>query len=358
MAALLAAALYALCPFVLFYNRIALLDGLVATCGAGALFFALELSRHARTRDALALALCLAAGMLTKIFAVSMLLLPVLAVVAAWPAQRRAVRRKALPAALLGLLPLALLLLTPQGGGLLSATHTHAHAVAQPLAVIVRQLATWAQALWLYLTLPVLALAVLGLWTMRHERAARLLGPWALLGGLPPALVPGAFLAPRYFLYIAVPILLLSALGLLAVAVGLSARLRHVPLWLLVLALCRWGADLDQHLGAGSGPAVELYITTYRFGALAHGAHADVRAAVRCQGGRVETLAVIPDRKHDLAAVVLESYPRLFCLGVLDDVVEGLASYLVEGFLADAVQQSLGITGQVSLIARKDHAAR
>jgi 4-amino-4-deoxy-L-arabinose transferase-like glycosyltransferase len=235
MAALLAAALYALCPFVLFYNRIALLDGLVATCGAGALFFTLELSRHARTRDALALGLCLAAGMLTKIFAVSMLLMPVLAVVAAWPAQRRAVRRKALPAALLGLLPLALLLLTPQGGGLLSATHTHAHAMAQPLTVIVRQLATWAQALWLYLTLPILALAVLGLWTMRHERAARLLAPWALLGGLPPALVPGAFLAPRYFLYSAVPILLLSVRGLLAVAAGLRARLRPVPLGLLAL---------------------------------------------------------------------------------------------------------------------------
>ena len=31
MAALLVAALYALCPFVLFYNRIALIDGLVAT---------------------------------------------------------------------------------------------------------------------------------------------------------------------------------------------------------------------------------------------------------------------------------------------------------------------------------------
>src|SRR5207248_4056304 len=124
-------------------------------------------------------------------------------------------------------------------------THTHAHAVAQPLAVIVRQLATWAQALWLYLTLPVLALAVLGLWAMRRERAARLLGPWALLGGLPPALVPGAFLAPRYFLYIAVPILLLSARGLLAAAAVLpprsrnvrswAPRLRHAPLWLLVL---------------------------------------------------------------------------------------------------------------------------
>ena len=252
MPALLAAVLYALCPFVLFYNRIALLDGLVATCGAGALFFALELSRHARTRDALALALCLAAGMLTKIFAVSMLLLPVLAVAAAWPAQRRTVRRKAVLAALLGLLPLVALLLTPQGGGLLSATHAHAHAGEQPLAAIVHQLATWAGALWLYLTPPILALAVLGLWTMRHERTARLLGPWALLGGLPPALVPGAFLAPRYFLYIAVPILLLSARGLLAVAAGLSARLHHVPLWLLVLC----GAALTATPAAAADRAI------------------------------------------------------------------------------------------------------
>src|SRR5207253_2757905 len=86
----------------------------------------------------------------------------------------------ALLAAALGLLLLLLLLLTPQGGGLLAATHAHTHAVAQPLAVIVGQLVTLAQAIWLYLTPPVLALAVLGLWTMRHERAARLLAPWAL----------------------------------------------------------------------------------------------------------------------------------------------------------------------------------
>src|SRR5437867_5625855 len=32
--------------------------------------------------------------------------------------------------------------------------------------------------------------------------------------------------------------------------------------------------------------------------------------------------------------------------------------YLVEGFLCDAIQQSLGITGQGALFARKDHAAR
>jgi len=217
----LAAVLYALCPFTLFYNRMALLDGLLAACGAGALYFALRLARGARGRDALALGLCLGAAMLTKIFAVDMLLLPLLAVVAARPAQRRAVRRRALLAAALGLAPLAALLLTPQGAGLLSATHAHAHA-AGFVATVGRQVVTWGAALWLYLTPPVLLLALPGLWSIRRRRAALVIGPWALLGGLPPVLVPGAFLAPRYFLYSAVPILVLAAYGLVALVAAIS----------------------------------------------------------------------------------------------------------------------------------------
>jgi len=219
----LAAILYALCPFTLFYNRMALLDGLLAACGAGALYFALRLARDARGRDAIALGLCLGAAMLTKIFAVDMLLLPLLAVVAARPAQRRAVRRLALVAAALGLAPLAALLLTPQGGGLLSATHAHAHAAGSVAATVGQQLATWGSALWLYLTPPVLLLALLGLWSIRRQRAALVIGPWALLGGLPPVLVPGAFLAPRYFLYSAVPILVLAAYGLVALVAAIVA---------------------------------------------------------------------------------------------------------------------------------------
>jgi len=218
----LAAVLYALCPFTLFYNRMALLDGLLAACGAGALYFALRLARDARGRDAIALGLCLGAAMLTKIFAVDMLLLPLLAVVAARPAERRAVRRLALVAAALGLTPLAALLLTPQGGGLLSATHAHAHATGSVAATVGQQLATWSAALWLYLTPPVLLLALLGLWSIRRQRAALVIGPWALLGGLPPVLVPGAFLAPRYFLYSAVPILVLAAYGLVALVAAIS----------------------------------------------------------------------------------------------------------------------------------------
>ncbi len=221
--ALLAAALYALSPFALFYGRMAMLDGLVAACGAGALLFSVRLARDGRRGDALALGLCLAAGLLTKVFAASMLLLPLLAILAARPRERGRVRRGAILAALAGILPFVLLLLTPQGGGLLSAAHTHAQ-VSRPLLTVERdQLGVWGFALWLYVTPPVLALALLGLWAMRRERAARIVGPWALLGGLPPALVPGAFLAPRYFLYIAVPLVVLAARGTVVLA-GLAQR--------------------------------------------------------------------------------------------------------------------------------------
>lgn len=236
-AGLLAALLYALCPFVLFYNRLALLDGLVAACGAGALFYTVQLSRHGRARDAMALGTCLAAGMLTKIFAVSMLLLPVLAIVAAQPDRRRVVRRGAIQAALLGLVPLMALLFTPEGSGLLSAMHNHAHGLADPLGIVARQVVTWGSAIWLYLTPPVLGLALLGLWAIRHERAARIMVPWALLGSLPPVVVPGAFLAPRYFLYIAVPFILLAARGLLRIISALrTGPLHRMPFWSLTLA--------------------------------------------------------------------------------------------------------------------------
>ena len=60
--------------------------------------------------------------------------------------------------------------------------------------------------------------------------------------------------------------------------------------------------------------------------------------------------AIVFDTYLYFVMTIAESKAQFACVDVL--------LYLVEGFLADAVQQSLGITGQVSLIARKDHAAR
>ena len=107
-AGLLAATLYALCPYTLFHNRLAVPDGLVATCGAGSLLFAIRLAKTARGRDALLLGVCLALGLLTKVFAFSMLLLPLLAVIAAPVAQRRKTRVLAMAATLAAVMPFGL----------------------------------------------------------------------------------------------------------------------------------------------------------------------------------------------------------------------------------------------------------
>jgi hypothetical protein len=232
-AAALAGALYALSPFVLFYNRMAMLDGLLATCGAGALFFTLRLARHGRARDTLGLGLCIAAGMLTKLFAINLLLLPLLAVVVAAPRQRGAVARGAAVAAALGLLPL--LYLYQNGSGLHG--HLNTSNAAGMLRVVSLQVLRWASGLWLYLTPPVLLCALAGLWAVRRERPGLLVGLWTLLGTLAVVLIPNTIFAPRYVLYIAVPIVLLCARGLLALVAALPVRGRaHAPLPLLLAA--------------------------------------------------------------------------------------------------------------------------
>ncbi len=232
LAALLAGALYALSPFVVFYNRLAMLDGLLAACGAGALFFALRLTRSGRTCDALGLGLCMAAAMLTKLFAVNLLLLPLLAVVLARRGQRGAVLRGAALAVVVGLAPLPYVY--QSGGGLHG--HLTTRDLAQAVSVVWGQVGLWAGSLWLYLTPPVLLAALVGLWVAPRDRLGLLVGAWALLGTLDIVVVPNRIFASRYELYIAVPVVLLGARGLLTFAETLRARLhRRVPRWLVLV---------------------------------------------------------------------------------------------------------------------------
>ena len=231
LAGLLAGALYALSPFVVFYNRLALLDGLLATCGAGALFFALRLSRRGRVGDALGLGLCVAAAMLSQLFAVNLLLLPLLAALLARRGQRAVVSRGAALAIVVGLLPLPYVY--QNGWGLHG--HLNTRGMAQAVSVVWGQAALWADSLWLYLTPPVLLAALVGLWAVRRDRRGLLVGAWALLGTLDIVAVPNKLFAPRYELYIAVPVVLLGARGLLTLAETLHARLqRGAPLWLVL----------------------------------------------------------------------------------------------------------------------------
>lgn len=247
---LLAALLYALCPFAVFYNRMGMLDGPVSLCGAWALFFALRLSRSAGTRDVLGLGLCLGAGLLTKLTAVSMFLLPVAAVLFATPLSQRVVFRRAILAIILGVAPLLWLLSLPESRPLVAIMSVHVAPTGSPLALIVDQMCEWAGALWLYLTPPVIVAALVGLGMAGRERAGRLVASWAVLGGLLPALTPEQFLAPRYFLYISVPIVLLAAHSILACFDAIIAFGHHLD------------QDTDHYLSTGASAAVVLAVLT------------------------------------------------------------------------------------------------
>ncbi len=254
-AALLAGLFYTLCPYLLFYNRLALLDGLVATCGAWTLLFAITLSRRGRVRDAAALGLCLAAALLTKILAVDLLLLPLLAIATAPCGRRSRAARGAALAVALGVLPFLVVLSMPYDNTPAAfALHGHLQTgggAARLVHTLQSQAGVWETALWLYLTPPILLLGVLGLWAARRDRAARLVGLWAVLGSLPIVLVPNRLFVPRHFLYIAVPILLLAARGALELAAVTRAyRPRRAPLWPL------WPVVVGLVVGLAAGPAV------------------------------------------------------------------------------------------------------
>jgi len=232
---LLAAVFYAVSPLLVFHNRMVVPDGLVATCGAGALFFAAQLSRSARTRDACALGLCLAAGSLTKIFALTLLLLPLLAVISALPEQRRSVRKKALAAALLGVLPLLWLLSTPQSVEHRIEVQTRMVSMGAIPDIIFTQLHVFAVALWTHITPPVLALALIGLWSIRRERAILLVGSWAILSSLLRVIAPFSYITPRHFVYVAIPVVILAARGLDELIGAIPRFVRHMPSWAVVL---------------------------------------------------------------------------------------------------------------------------
>jgi len=263
-AALLAGLFYALCPYLLFYNRLAMLDGLVATCGAWTLLFAITLSRRGRVRDAAALGLCLAAALLTKILAAGLLLLPLLAIATAPPGLRSRVIRGAALAVALGVLPFLVVLAMPYDNTPAAfALHGHLQTgggAARVVHTLQSQEGIWETALWLYLTPPILLLGVLGLWAARRDRAARVVGLWAVLGSLPVVLVPNRLFVPRHFLCIAVPILLLAARGALELATR-AHRPCRARLWRLWSLWPLWSVVVGLIIGLAAVPAVSADIT-------------------------------------------------------------------------------------------------
>ena len=77
---LIAAGLYLITPFMLFHDRMALVDGLLTTLAIYAAFFSFELARGGRVRHGIGLGLVLALAISTKLNGAMLCLLPLLVV--------------------------------------------------------------------------------------------------------------------------------------------------------------------------------------------------------------------------------------------------------------------------------------
>jgi len=252
-AAFVAAALYVICPFTLFYDRIALPDSLVSAFAALTLLWSIALVQDNRCWYAWLLGISMTAAILCKIPGLLTLPIPILTVLLLAKAHRqRLAQHLALSYCItvaLTALPVIRIILT---------THEYEKSiVGENAAMLVTQFAANIRAiygwLWFYWTPPVLILGMLGLVfaMLKLKRETLLLVVASLLPIL--AFTAGSrILFPRYLLLATVPILVLA--GAIAAWIGdylcLSKRSqwllrshRFSILFLMIVGLFAWRVD-------------------------------------------------------------------------------------------------------------------
>jgi hypothetical protein len=212
-AGLLCAALYVICPFTLFHDRMALADGLLSAFAALTLLWSIALVQDQKRRYAVLLGLAMAGAILSKIPGLLYLLTPLCTVILlAKPPRLRLVRQLALSygiALALTVFPVVKFLLTTE--------HTSRHSViGKNSEELIKQIAWNAQQafewLWFYWTPPVLIVGVVGLVfaIVKRKREHLLLGAISLLPILAFAVISKIWFA-RYLLPATVPVLELVA---------------------------------------------------------------------------------------------------------------------------------------------------
>ena len=226
--ALVAGALYVLCPMTLFYDRLAMADPVMSTFFALSLLASARAAQSGRVRDGLLVGPPAALAVLSKASGVLLLFVPV----AAWLALSRP-RRRALPALGAALATTGGLVAWPLWR-FLEASRSMAErnvggGAAGSLDRIVRNLALvadWFPGWW---TLPLVLLALGGALgaIVRRDRPGLYL---AAAGFLPLAslVITATFWYPRYILYAAVPGVILAGRAL-AQLVGWAASRLGVP---------------------------------------------------------------------------------------------------------------------------------
>jgi len=221
-AGLVAGVFYVLCPFTLFYDRMALTEAGLAATTALTVLFGVRMAESGRRAFAVLAGLSLAAGVLVKALGLLALPIPALAVLVLGPLRAR-----------LGVLALAYAVGLPPAAWAyrsFAATDNAQHMAelftggGLGLAARLGALAESASWLWTWCTPPLVVLAAVGaaLALVRRERGPLLL---ALLAVYPVVAFSSVLTwrMPRYLLPAAVPLLVLAAHGLDALAGRLAA---------------------------------------------------------------------------------------------------------------------------------------
>ena len=228
--ALIAVALYALAPFTLFHDRMALADGLLNALGIWSLLFSLVAVRQGRWWQILGLGVCLGSAVATKLSGITLASFPLLA---AWlwrgDLSRRRIWLTVLAAWLLlipGLLP-AGLDITEQYESTVSHSWVGSEIAGSAYPALLSQnLGAIAAILWNYLTPPLLllALAEVGLSLRQRDKSTWLLALAALVTPIFFLLIVNEKFYPRYLLPAAPFLLILAARCLVALTDWLRER--------------------------------------------------------------------------------------------------------------------------------------
>jgi hypothetical protein len=320
--ALVAAAGYVLCPFVLIYNRMALVDGLLATISTFALLAAMRLAREPGVRTAVPLGACCMAAIFTKIFGPLDLALACAAVIAAPAAARRLAARAAGLAILMGLVACLVLLLAPGGQSLVLVAAQQQGGSLGLLARLTGQVTVIAQSYWLYVTPPVLVLAAIGAFSALRTPESKVLLLWALVSWLPFVVI---HLSPRYLLSGAIPLIVLTAQG--TVALGrvtapeqgrVSGPVRRIGAGVLVVLAILACVREDVPLIAAPAHAAmvegdrEQYIAGWPAGYALERALADLRRVTH--GQTVTLISPLQNPPADALAVLVGRDPHIHLL--------------------------------------------
>ena len=228
---LVAALIYILCPYMLFFDRLALVDSLFCACGIWMVFATLRIVDTARSRENLqryrefiVLGLVLGLALFTKGTAIFLLPMPLFILCLNGCRKYEGFWKKVLLSGIIACLPLILLYFFGKNVGYFERTDffqipnrlalTPTELLSFPWAIWWRNLTITVEFFLTYLTLPVALLAAFGFFlTFRKKEGATLI-LWALFPTLAIDAVASGFFS-RYFLISVPPLILLATVATL-----------------------------------------------------------------------------------------------------------------------------------------------